>query len=90
VRSTVRHPPDFGPQGVLDRFGQIEPVVLFVADGYYYNGKQYESWPKVREIAAALPSLKRVIVTPYIGTKPDLSEIKGASTLDDFVRTVRN
>jgi len=77
--------PDFGPQGVLDRFGQIEPVVLFVADGYYYNGKQYESWPKVREIAAALPSLKRVIVTPYIGTKPDLSEIKGASTLDDFV-----
>jgi acetoacetyl-CoA synthetase len=77
--------PDFGPQGVLDRFGQIEPVVLFVADGYYYNGKQYESLPKVREIAAALPSLKRVIVTPYIGTKPDLSEIKGASTLDDFV-----
>jgi acetoacetyl-CoA synthetase len=77
--------PDFGSQGVLDRFGQIEPVALFVADGYYYNGKQHESLSKVREIAAALPSLKLVIVTPYIGAKPDLSEIKGATTFDDFV-----
>jgi acetoacetyl-CoA synthetase len=78
--------PDFGPQGVLDRFGQIEPVVLFVADGYYYSGKQYESLSKVREIVAALPSLKRVIVTPYIGTNPDLSGISNASTFEEFTR----
>jgi len=47
---------DFGVQGVLDRFGQITPAVLFAADGYFYNGKQIDSLQKVREIAARLPT----------------------------------
>src|SRR5205809_649318 len=50
--------PDFGVQGVLDRFGQIAPAVLFAADGYFYNGKEIDSLEKLREIAARLPSLK--------------------------------
>ncbi len=49
--------PDFGTSGVLDRFGQIEPKVLFCPDGYYYNGKSHDSLARVAEVAAQLPSL---------------------------------
>src|SRR5262249_42766493 len=54
--------PDFGVQGVLDRFGQIEPVVLFTVDGYWYNGKPQPILDKVGEIAGRLPTLRRVVV----------------------------
>ncbi|HEY6722362.1 MAG TPA: acetoacetate--CoA ligase [Burkholderiales bacterium] len=77
--------PDFGVQGVLDRFGQIAPVVLFAADGYFYNGKEIDSLGKVREIAAKLPSLRRVVVVPYVSERPDLSGIPGAQRLGDFI-----
>src|SRR5256885_14615864 len=77
--------PDFGVQGVLDRFGQIAPAVLFTADGYFYNGKQIDSLQKVREIAARLPSLKRVVVVPYVSVAPEVSAIPGAQRLQDFL-----
>ena len=59
--------PDFGFQGVLDRFGQITPKVLLCADGGYYNGKAYESLPQVEQLAAAIPSIERVVVLPIRG-----------------------
>jgi acetoacetyl-CoA synthetase len=77
--------PDFGVQGVLDRFGQIAPSVLFAADGYFYNGKEIDSLQKVREIAAKLPSLKRVVVVPYVSDRPEVSAIAGAQRLEDFI-----
>lgn len=77
--------PDFGPQGVLDRFGQIEPSVLFVADGYYYAGKSHESLARVREIVDGLPTLKTVVVCPYIGSETGIGTIRSAVYLDDFV-----
>ena len=78
--------PDFGVQGVLDRFGQIEPKVLFCPDGYYYNGKQYESLARVREIASQLPSLARVVVVPYLKDAPDLAGLDTrAARLADFM-----
>ncbi len=58
--------PDFGVQGVIDRFGQIEPRVLFAVDGYWYNGKPIHVLDKVAEIAAHLPSVERVVVIPYL------------------------
>src|SRR3546814_14914052 len=58
--------PDFGVQGVLDRFGQIEPKVLFCADGYYYNGKALDSRPRIAEFTAGLPSLVKVVVASYL------------------------
>ena len=76
--------PDFGAQGVLDRFGQIEPQVLFAVDGYFYGGKTHDSLDKLIEIVAALPSLQRVVVVPYASVAPDLSGISGAVLLDDF------
>ena len=77
--------PDFGVRGVLDRFGQIAPTVLFAADGYFYNGKEIDSLERVREIAAGLPTLKRVVVVPYLSARPDLSRLPRAQRFDDFV-----
>jgi acetoacetyl-CoA synthetase len=77
--------PDFVVQGVLDRFGQIEPKILFAADGYWYNGKSIDSLSKLAEIAARLPSLARVVVVPYVAAAPDLSSVSKAVALADFV-----
>jgi len=58
--------PDFGSAGVLDRFGQTGPKLLFCADGYLYNGKAHDSLARVQEIAAQLPSVRRVVVVPHL------------------------
>ena len=57
--------PDFGFQGVLDRFGQIAPRVLLAADGYFYNGKRHDSLDKVKAIARSIPSLEKVVILPF-------------------------
>jgi acetoacetyl-CoA synthetase len=77
--------PDFGVQGVLDRFGQIEPRVLFCADGYYYNGKTHSSVEKLPDILAQLPSVEKVVVFPYTDDAPDLSAVRDAVMLPDFI-----
>ena len=77
--------PDFGAQGVLDRFGQIEPVILFAVEGYHYNGKVIDTLPRIAEIARNLPSLKRTVVVSYTRERPDVSAIQKAVHLGDFV-----
>ncbi len=77
--------PDFGVQGVLDRFGQIEPKVLFGADGYYYNGKVQDSLTKLRDIVAQLPTVQRVVVVPYVTQRPALAGIDKALTFSQFL-----
>ena len=74
--------PDFGLQGVLDRFGQIEPKILIATDGYVYNGKQIDRRETVKELAAALPSLNGLVLLDYLhpGTAPDGPE--GAALFD--------
>ena len=62
--------PDFGVKGVLDRFGQIEPKVLFCADGYQYAGKEIDSISRVREIVREIGSIRRVVVVPQRGEVP--------------------
>mgnify|MGYP001222098977 FL=1 len=57
--------PDFGEQGVIDRFGQIEPKVLFCVDGYFYNGKTHNCLAKIKSFTARLPSLKQVVIFDY-------------------------
>jgi acetoacetyl-CoA synthetase len=78
--------PDFGIDGVLDRFGQIEPKVLFCADGYTYNGQTFDSLERVREIAEKLPTLRRIVVVPNLEERPDVSDIPKAVTLDEWLR----
>jgi acetoacetyl-CoA synthetase len=63
--------PDFGAQGVLDRFGQIEPTVLFAADGYTYAGKAIDCLDRVRQIAAAIPSLRHLVLVPFLADTID-------------------
>ncbi|HEX5314505.1 MAG TPA: acetoacetate--CoA ligase [Gammaproteobacteria bacterium] len=77
--------PDFGADGVLDRFGQIEPKILFVADGYFYNGKTHDGLARAREIAAHLPSVARIVVVPHVSEKPDLAGIPNAVPYQDFL-----
>lgn len=62
--------PDFGINGVIDRFGQIQPKVLFSADGYYYHGKEINCLDKLPEIIAGIPSIEHTIVIPYVKTNP--------------------
>jgi acetoacetyl-CoA synthetase len=81
--------PDFGVKGVLDRFGQIEPKVLVLAEGYYYGGKSFDSLAKAAEIAAQLPSVKRVVVVPYTRERPSLDALPNASHLADYVAPYR-
>ena len=77
--------PDFGVQGVLDRFGQIEPKALFCPDGYHYNGKRVDSLGRVREFTGALPSLRKIVVVPYLDPAPDISGLARAVTYADFI-----
>jgi acetoacetyl-CoA synthetase len=76
--------PDFGVQGVVDRFGQIEPKVLFAVDGYHYNGKTHDCLAKLREIAPRLPTLGKIVVVPYAAAKPSLDGLKNATLWADF------
>jgi len=78
--------PDFGVDGVIDRFGQIEPKVLFVADGYLYNGKPHDVLERVREIAERLPSLRKVVVVPYLEARPDIDDLPKAVLLGEWLR----
>ncbi len=76
--------PDFGDSGVLERFGQIEPKVLFACDGYLYGGKQIDTRGRIGTIAQALPSLQRLVVVPFLTDAPDLSELSGARAWPDY------
>ncbi len=76
--------PDFGVQGVLDRFGQVEPKVLFCCDGYYYNGKSVETLGRIAEVMRQLPSVKRVVVVPYVAGQPAVQGVPRAVTLEAF------
>jgi len=80
--------PEFGVQGVLDRFGQIEPKILFTANGYRHKGTAFPMRPRVTTIAAGIPSLHRVVVFPYPDTVTDLSEIPRAISIDRFLQGV--
>ncbi|ALA19758.1 MULTISPECIES: acetoacetate--CoA ligase [unclassified Chelatococcus] len=75
--------PDFGVQGVIDRFGQIEPKVFIAIDGYFYAGKRLDLTDKVRDVVARLPSLAAVLVVPYIGVAEEVAQALGdkATTL---------
>ena len=77
--------PDFGIKGVLDRFAQIEPKVLFAADGYFYNGKRFNSLDKLEGVLKALPSIENVVIVPYTRHQADISSIQNGVHYKDFL-----
>ncbi len=78
--------PDFGANGVLDRFGQIEPKVLFAVDGYVYNGKQFDCLDRLAEICKGLPTVVATVVVSNIGAIVP----EGAVAYNDFVASGSN
>jgi len=78
--------PDFGVQGILDRFGQIEPVVLVGVDGYRYGGKRFDCREKLASVASAMPSVRHVVVVPLLDASPDLSRLDPGVVWDDWLR----
>ena len=79
--------PDFGPASVIDRFAQIEPKVLFAVDGYRYGGKDFDRREVLAELQAAMPSLQRTVVLPYLNPDPDLSSLPDATHWDGLLAT---
>jgi acetoacetyl-CoA synthetase len=76
--------PDFGIKGVLDRFGQIKPKILFTADGYWFKGKAMDSLERISGILKELPSIEKVVVIPYTKNEPDIQHIPNAVHYRDF------
>ena len=76
--------PDFGIKGVLDRFGQIKPRVLFTANGYAFKGKKIDSLERISNILKQLPSIEKVVVVPYTEQEADISGIPNAVHYQDF------
>ena len=75
--------PDFGKQGVLDRFGQIEPKMIFVVDGYYYNGKAHDTIERVKSFLDDLPSIENIVMVEYIQSYQ--GDIQNCSTLSEIL-----
>tara|TARA_R110001592_G_scaffold110989_2_gene307728 strand:+ start:16990 stop:18942 length:1953 start_codon:yes stop_codon:yes gene_type:complete len=77
--------PDFGSQGILDRFAQIQPKVLFCSDGYYYNGKTIHSLDIVKSVADSIPELKKIVVVALVSESSDISAIEDATHYSDLL-----
>ena len=77
--------PDFGIKGVLDRFGQIRPKVLFTANGYSFKGKKIDSLERIADILKQLPSIEKVVVVPYTHLDPDIAAVPNAILYRDFI-----
>jgi acetoacetyl-CoA synthetase len=77
--------PDFGIKGVLDRFGQIRPKVLFTANGYSFKGKPIDSLGRISDILKQLPSIEKVVVVPYTEQQADISAVPNAVHYRDFL-----
>ena len=77
--------PDFGVQGVLDRFGQIEPRILIASDGYFYGGKTYDLRAKLASVLEQLPTVERVVLVPYVEDQPSLAGLRDAARWNDFL-----
>lgn len=78
--------PEFGVNALVDRLGQITPRILFITDGYFYNGKSYEIVKKINSVIAKVPSIEQVIVVPYVNTQPNISQLKNAFYYQDLIK----
>ena len=76
--------PDFGIQGVLDRFGQIEPRLLLTVDGYFYGGKTINCMEKIERIQQKIPSLETTVVVPFANPEPNIEPLNNAVLWPDF------
>lgn len=77
---------EIGAEAVVDRFGQVSPKVLITVDGYFYKGRRYNVLERVRKIVNNIPSIRRVIVVPYLEENPEIDMIENAVLYSDFIK----
>ncbi|XP_078339308.1 acetoacetyl-CoA synthetase-like [Crassostrea virginica] len=81
--------PDFGVQGVLDRFTQIKPKLIFSVNAVWYNGKVHSHLEKLEQVVKGLPDLEKVVVIPFVpDASCDISSISNSCTLNDFLAPI--
>lgn len=78
--------PDFGAESVLDRFQQIHPRILVAASGYSYNGKKYDRWKEIKQLAKEIPSLEKIIIIPYPSPGPEKLPDERYISWDDLLQ----
>ncbi|KAM7051175.1 acetoacetyl-CoA synthetase isoform 1-T1 [Molossus nigricans] len=81
--------PDFGVNGVLDRFSQIQPKLIFSVEAVVYNGKEHGHLDKLQQVVKGLPDLEKVVVIPCVASRGtiDISRVPNSVFLDDFLAT---
>ena len=79
--------PDFGAQAVIDRLGQIEPKLLFVCDGHFYNGKTHDAHEKIKQIMSSMATVEQLVICPIITDHPNLVSLNKAIAWDDFLQS---
>jgi acetoacetyl-CoA synthetase len=77
--------PDFGANGVIDRFGQIEPKVLIGCNAYYYNGKRFDSLPLLAQVVGSIAAIERTVIFPFAGDDIDSTSVPNAVPWDQFI-----
>ncbi|ORZ01228.1 acetoacetate-CoA ligase [Syncephalastrum racemosum] len=82
--------PDFGTTGVLDRFTQIKPKILFSVNAVIYNGKKLDHTAKLEQVVEGLPSLERVVVVPFVSDMPNGRPIRNSVIWDDFLDSAKH
>lgn len=78
--------PDFGVQGVVDRFGQIAPKILIGVDGYSYNGKEIDCLSKIKDVQGQIGYLHKTVIVPFLNRSPDVTGLQNTVTADDFLQ----
>lgn len=76
---------ELGPTAVLDRFCQVEPKILFTADGYFYGNKVFDRLAYAERVARGIPSLEHVVAIPYLNEKPDILNIPNCVLYNDVI-----
>jgi acetoacetyl-CoA synthetase len=79
---------DIGPSAAVERLGQVEPKVMFTADGYFFKGSTFNTLPHAAEVARGIPSLRKVVVVSYATQRPDLSQVPQAVYWEDFLSPI--
>ena len=80
---------ELGPTAVLDRFDQIEPKVLFTADGYFYKNQVFDTLSNARKVADGIPSIEKVVVASYVGNESGTDQIPQAVPFNDFLSATK-
>jgi acetoacetyl-CoA synthetase len=76
---------DIGPGAALDRFGQVEPKVMFTADGYYYKGRTFSTLQNAQKVVEGIPSIEKLVVVPYTEDTPHIDGVPRAVHYSDFL-----